>query len=61
MIITKTERYKFYKNQLKKYKTKQEKIKYLEELKFLIQLIEKWTDFEKTSFDAICELQKEVK
>lgn len=61
MIITKTERYEFYKNQLKKYKTKEQKIEYLEQLKFLIEMIDRWTDFDAESFNAVCELIKEVK
>lgn len=60
-MITKTERYEFYKKQLKRYKTREEKIKYLEELKFLIEMIDKWTDFDSASFEAVCELIKEVK
>lgn len=61
MVITKTERYEFYKKQLNKYKTREEKIKYLEELKFLIEMIDRWTDFDSASFDAVCDLIKEVK
>lgn len=61
MVITKTERYEFYKNQLKKYKTKKEKIEYLEELKFLLEMVDRWTDFDRVSFDALCELINEVK
>lgn len=61
MVITKTERYEFYKNQLKKYKTKEQKIEYLEQLKFLIEMIDRWTDFDSESFNAVCELIKEVK
>lgn len=61
MIITKEERKTFYRNQLKKYKTKKEKIEYLEELKFLLEMVDRWTDFDRVSFDALCELINEVK
>ncbi len=61
MIITKEERKTFYRNQLKKYKTKLEKIEYLEELKFLLEMVDRWTDFDRVSFDALCELINEVK
>lgn len=61
MVITKTERKEFYKKQLQKYKTKEEKINYLEELKFLTDMIDRWTEFDRVSYDAILELLDEVK
>ena len=57
----KTKKYKFYKEQLNKYETKEEKLEYLEQLKFLLEMVDRWTDEDKESFDAICELIDEVK
>jgi len=55
-----SKKYEFYKEQLKKYETKEEKLEYLEQLKFLLEMVDRWTDADKESFDAICELIDEV-
>lgn len=60
-MITKVERYEFYKKQLKKYKTKLEKIEYLEQIIFLLEMIDNWSEFDRVSYDAAMELLNELK
>ena len=57
----KKERYEFYKEQLKKYETKEEKLEYIEHLIFLLELIDRWTNEDRESYEALCDLLNEVK
>lgn len=41
--------------------TKEEKIKYLEDCKFNIDMIDRWTQEDEFYYDVVCKLLKEVK
>ena len=41
--------------------TKEEKIEYLEDCKFNIDMVDRWQEHDKICYDVVCELLKEVK
>lgn len=57
---TKEEWYNYYKNEIKDM-TKEEKIKWLEDLEFNINMIDRWQDDEFKCIDAIYKLLNEIK
>ena len=51
----------FYKKQLKRYRTNKSRIKFLEEMLFLVEMVDRWNDFDKASYEALKDLIQEVK
>lgn len=49
-----------YRQLLKRYKTKEEKLNYLRDCEFNIQMVDKWTDEDKKCYEVVCKLIKEV-
>ena len=55
------EKYEFYKKQLEKYETKEQKIEYLEDVIFDLEMIDRWKESERLSYIVLCQLLNEVK
>ena len=55
------DRKSFYKKQLKRYRTNKSRIKFLEEMLFLVEMVDRWNDFDKASYEALKDLIQEVK
>lgn len=51
----------FYKKQLKRYRTNKSRLNFLEEMLFLVEMVDRWNDFDKASYEALKDLIKEVK
>ena len=56
----KIEKYYFYKEEIKNM-TKEEKIKWLEDLEWNIEMVDRWQKDEWVSIDAVRKLLKEIK
>ena len=56
----KIEKYNFYKEKIKDM-TKEEKIKWLEDLEWNIEMVDRWQKDEWVSIDAVRKLLKEIK
>lgn len=52
---------KMYSNYLKEFKNKKEKIEYLEDIEFSINMIDRWDDDDRIAIKVIGDLMKEVK
>ena len=46
---------------MRKYKTNKSRIKFLEEMLFLVEMVDHWGEFEEASYEALKDLIKEVK
>lgn len=55
------ERYDFFKEQLNKYETKEEKLEYLETVLFSTEMIDRWSETDGANFIALNKLIKELK
>ena len=49
-----------YTRELEKRRTKEEKLEYLRDCKFNIDMIDRWQEEDKISYDIVCKLIKEV-
>ena len=54
-------RKRFYRNYMKKYKTNKSRLKFLEQMLFLVEMVDHWGEFEEASYEALKDLIKEVK
>lgn len=55
------ERYDFFKEQLNKYETKEQKLEYLETVLFSTEMIDRWSETDGANFIALNKLIKELK
>ena len=55
------ERYDFFKEQLNKYETKEQKLEYLETVLFSTEMIDRWSETDGADFIALNKLIKELK
>ena len=51
---------KVYREQLERYKTKEEKIQYLKDCEFNIQMVDRWTNGDRISYEVVTQLLHEL-